>query len=68
MTTGSISYDEFRSLVENFVDRSDKIDDKWHVEYGAHGGGMYMCKRIQVVPAVCRRKSNVGRNQSNSIL
>ncbi|CAL1538628.1 unnamed protein product [Lymnaea stagnalis] len=46
MTTGSISFDEFRSLVEKFVDTSNKIDDKWHLESGLDT--LYMCKKCTI--------------------
>ncbi|KAH9523450.1 E2-like conjugating enzyme atg10 [Bulinus truncatus] len=47
MAAGSISLGEFRSLVENFVDISNKIDDKWHLVIGIDN--LYMCKKNTVI-------------------
>ncbi|BFY99773.1 hypothetical protein BsWGS_02813 [Bradybaena similaris] len=55
MAAGSISYQEFRSLVKAFVDRSDTIYDKWRIEYGAQDV-MYMSKRVQAAPVVVASK------------
>ncbi|CAG5122068.1 unnamed protein product [Candidula unifasciata] len=58
MTAGSISYQEFRSLVKGFVIISDSIYDKWRIEYGANNI-MYMSKRLEAAPTVQANREEV---------
>ncbi|XP_059162878.1 ubiquitin-like-conjugating enzyme ATG10 [Physella acuta] len=48
MAAGSITQEEFSRVVETFVDISNKIDDKWHMESGINNT-VFMHKKCNVI-------------------
>ncbi|XP_059149447.1 ubiquitin-like-conjugating enzyme ATG10 isoform X2 [Physella acuta] len=48
MAAGSITQGEFSRIVETFVDISNKIDDKWHMESGINNT-VFMHKKCNVI-------------------
>ncbi|KAI8787386.1 ubiquitin-like-conjugating enzyme ATG10 isoform X1 [Biomphalaria glabrata] len=57
MAAGSISRDEFQSLVKKFVDISNKIDDKWHLVTAS--SSTYMLKKMLATTVCCNRLENI---------